>query len=85
MVVLLKVEQLQAYGKKNGVVVMALSGLSSVMRSVLRSSAAVVGLAHGEAFGLTPIEAMALGTPPIFVNEGGYRENRRRWYQWTIG
>ena len=22
----------------------------------------------------TPIEAMALGTPPIFVNEGGYRE-----------
>ena len=70
-----EIEQLQAYGKKNGVVVMALSGLSSeAMRSVLRNSVAVVGLAHGEAFGLTPIEAMALGTPPIFVNEGGYRE-----------
>ena len=40
----------------------------------MRNSVAIVGLAHGEAFGLTPIEAMALGTPPIFVNEGGYRE-----------
>ena len=70
-----EIEQLQAYGKRNGVVVMTLSGLSSeAMRSVMRNSVAVVGLAHGEAFGLTPIEAMALGTPPIFVNEGGYRE-----------
>ena len=69
------VEQLQAYGQENGVVVMVLSGLSSeAMRAIMRNSVAIVGLAHGEAFGLTPIEAMALGTPPIFVNEGGYRE-----------
>ena len=54
---------------------MVLSGLSSeAMRAIMRNSVAIVGLAHGEAFGLTPIEAMALGTPPIFVNEGGYRE-----------
>ena len=54
---------------------MVLSGLSSeAMRAIMRNSVAVVGLAHGEAFGLTPIEAMALGTPPIFVNEGGYCE-----------
>jgi glycosyltransferase involved in cell wall biosynthesis len=44
------------------------------MRAIMRNAAAVVGLAHGEAFGLTPIEAMALGVPPIFVDEGGYRE-----------
>jgi len=70
-----EIEQLQAYGQKNGVVVMVLSGLSSeAMRAIMRNSVAIVGLAHGEAFGLTPIEAMALGTPPIFVNEGGYRE-----------
>ena len=70
-----QIEQLQAYGEKSGVEVKVLSGLSSeAMRAIMRNSVAVVGLAHGEAFGLTPIEAMALGTPPIFVNEGGYRE-----------
>ena len=70
-----EIEGLQAYGKENGVVVMVLSGLSSeAMRAIMRNSVAIVGLAHGEAFGLTPIEAMALGAPPIFVNEGGYRE-----------
>ena len=70
-----EIEDLQAYGQENGVVVMVLSGLSSeAMRAIMRNSVAIVGLAHGEAFGLTPIEAMALGTPPIFVNEGGYRE-----------
>ncbi len=70
-----EIEQLQSYGQENGVVVMVLSGLSSeAMRAIMRNSAAIIGLAHGEAFGLTPIEAMALGTPPIFVNEGGYRE-----------
>ena len=67
--------KLTAYGKKNGVEVMILSDLSSeAMRSVMRNSVAIVGLAHGEAFGLTPIESMALGTPPIFVDEGGFRE-----------
>ena len=70
-----EIKQLQAYGQENGVVVTVLSGLSSeAMRAIMRNSVAIVGLAHGEAFGLTPIEAMALGTPPIFVNEGGYRE-----------
>ena len=70
-----EIERLQTYGQENGVVVMVLSGLSSeAMRAIMRNSVAIVGLAHGEAFGLTPIEAMALGTPPIFVNEGGYRE-----------
>ena len=70
-----EIEELRAYGEKQGVVVKVLSGLSSeAMRAIMRNSVAMVGLAHGEAFGLTPIEAMALGIPPIFVNEGGYCE-----------
>ena len=66
---------LRGYGEGFGVSVKVLSGLSTqVMLAVMRGSAAVIGLAHGEAFGLTPIEAMALGVPPVFVNEGGYTE-----------
>ena len=66
---------LRGYGEGFGVPVKVLSGLSTqVMLAVMRGSVAVIGLAHGEAFGLTPIEAMALGVPPVFVNEGGYTE-----------
>ena len=31
-------------------------------------------MAHSEPFGLTPIEAQSLGTPALFVDEGGFRE-----------
>ena len=31
-------------------------------------------MAHGEPFGLTPIEAFAVGTPAIYVNEGGFKD-----------
>ena len=66
---------LRDYGDKIGVAVRVLSGIDSEsMRAVMRNSVAIIGLAHGEAFGLTPIEAMALGVPPVFVNEGGYTE-----------
>jgi len=66
---------LRDYGDKVGVTVRVLSGIDSEsMRAVMRNSVAIIGLAHGEAFGLTPIEAMALGVPPVFVNEGGYTE-----------
>lgn len=66
---------LRQYGESLGVGVKVLSGIDSEsMRAVMRRSAAVIGLAHGEAFGLTPIEAMAIGVPPIFVDEGGYTE-----------
>ncbi len=66
---------LQRYAKKHSMKLIILSGIDSeTMRAVIRNSKAVIGLAHGEAFGLTPIEAMAIGVPPIFVNEGGYRE-----------
>lgn len=44
------------------------------MNAVMRRSLAVVSLAHGEPFGLTPIEAFAIGTPALFVNEGGFKD-----------
>jgi glycosyltransferase involved in cell wall biosynthesis len=41
--------------------------------SLVKRARAVVSLARGEPFGLTPIEAQAAGTPALMVNEGGYR------------
>ncbi len=68
-------KNLKRHAQQYNVKITILSGVSSeAMRAVIRHAKAVVGFAHGEAFGLTPIEAMAIGTPPIFVNEGGYRE-----------
>jgi|TARA_B100001996_G_scaffold99909_1_gene74881 glycosyltransferase involved in cell wall biosynthesis len=64
-----------AFGRGLGVNVQVLSNLDSIEMSILmKRSTAVIGLAHGEAFGLTPIESMALGAPPVFVDEGGYRD-----------
>ena len=64
-----------SFGRGLGVNVQVLSNLDSIEMSILmKRSTAVIGLAHGEAFGLTPIESMALGAPPVFVDEGGYRD-----------
>lgn len=41
--------------------------------ALVRKARAVVSLARGEPFGLTPIEAQAAGTPALMVDEGGYR------------
>ena len=43
--------------------------------SLMRGARAIVSMAHNESFGLTPIEAFAVGTPPIFVDEGGFRDS----------
>ncbi len=32
-------------------------------------------MAHKEPFGLSPIEAFSIGTPAIFVNDGGFRDS----------
>ncbi len=40
--------------------------------NLVKRSRAVVSLARGEPFGLTPIEAQAAGTPALMVDEGGY-------------
>ena len=68
-------QEFVAFGRRLGVNVQVLSNLDSIEMSILmKRSTAVIGLAHGEAFGLTPIESMALGAPPVFVDEGGDRD-----------
>jgi len=44
------------------------------LSGLLRGARASISMAHGEPFGLTPIEAFSIGTPAIFVNEGGFRD-----------
>ena len=50
--------------------------LSSPQLSILmKESLAIVSMAHKEPFGLTPIEAFSIGTPAIFVDDGGFRDS----------
>tara|TARA_B110000003_G_C16603478_1_gene516583 strand:+ start:29 stop:1261 length:1233 start_codon:yes stop_codon:yes gene_type:complete len=44
------------------------------LSGLLRGARASVSMAHGEPFGLTPIEAFSIGTPALFVNEGGFTD-----------
>ena len=68
-------QEFASFGTGLGVNVQVLSNLDSTEMAILmKRSTAVIGLAHGEAFGLTPIESMALGVPPVFVDEGGFRD-----------
>ncbi|MEE3315457.1 MAG: glycosyltransferase [Candidatus Thermoplasmatota archaeon] len=48
---------------------------SPELAALMRGARAVVSMAHGEPFGLTPIEAFSVGTPAIFVDEGGFRDS----------
>lgn len=41
---------------------------------VVRHAIAVVSHAHREPFGLTPLEALAIGIPPMMVRDGGFIE-----------
>ena len=40
----------------------------------MKGARAIVSMAHSESFGLSPIEAFAVGAPAVFVDEGGFRE-----------
>ncbi|MDP6562367.1 MAG: glycosyltransferase [Candidatus Thalassarchaeum sp.] len=42
--------------------------------SLMREARAIVSMAHSESFGLSPIEAFAVGTPALFVDDGGFRD-----------
>ena len=60
-------------GKRIGVPVMCMPRLSqAAMCGIIRNSRAMVSHAYHEPFGLTPIEAMAIGTPALMVDEGGF-------------
>lgn len=60
-------------GKRIGVPVICMPRLSQpAMCGVIRGARAMVSHAYHEPFGLTPIEAMAVGTPALMVDEGGF-------------
>ena len=40
--------------------------------ALIRNATALIGIAHGEGFGLTPMEAILVGTPALVVNEAGF-------------
>ena len=68
-------KQLQQHAEKCSVELWIAPRLSSDELSKLMSDAlAVVSMAHKEPFGLTPIEAFSIGTPAIFVDEGGFKD-----------
>lgn len=61
------------YGKSLGVEVLCMPRLSSqALRWLVLNSVAMVSHARDEPFGLTPLEAMALGVPALMVDEGGF-------------
>lgn len=71
-----EVEELHEYADARGVRLWTPPRLSNLqLTGLMRRSVAIVSLAHGEPFGLTPIEAFAVGTPALFVDEGGFRDS----------
>ncbi len=48
---------------------------SQELSSLMKDSLAIISMAHKEPFGLTPIEAFSIGTPAIFVDDGGFRDS----------
>jgi glycosyltransferase involved in cell wall biosynthesis len=67
--------QLQKHAKINSVQLWIAPRLSSdELAKVMSDALAVVSMAHKEPFGLTPIEAFSIGTPALFVDEGGFRD-----------
>jgi glycosyltransferase involved in cell wall biosynthesis len=66
-------EKILAHGSSLGVDIYCMPRLSqSALRAVIRGSVAMVSHAHSEPFGLTPLEAMAIGIPALMVDEGGF-------------
>ncbi len=66
--------ELKVYADKKNVDLIVEPRLSQEeLVNLVKRSLAVVSLARGEPFGLTPIEAQAAGTPALMVDEGGYQ------------
>lgn len=64
---------LLAEGERIGVEVVCMPRLSQIqLCGLIRGARAMVSHAHHEPFGLTPIEAMAIGVPALMVDEGGF-------------
>jgi len=70
-----EVEDLHDHADARGVKFWTPPRLSNLqLTGLMRRSVAIVSMAHGEPFGLTPIEAFAVGTPALFVDEGGFQD-----------
>ncbi len=68
-------EQLEAHARARSVELEILRGVPFDLVIERYQRAAVLACAaHGEPFGLSPLEAMATETPVVAVDEGGYRE-----------
>jgi len=68
-------EMLRAHAGACGVGIWVAPRLPSPeLVSLMRGARAIVSMAHKESFGLTPIESFAVGAPPLFVDEGGFRD-----------
>jgi hypothetical protein len=60
-------------GKRIGVEVVCMPRLTQIqLCALIRGARAMVSHAYHEPFGLTPIEAMAIGVPALMVDEGGF-------------
>ena len=69
-------EEIDEHAKNSSVDLWIAPRLSSEdLSALMQNSLAVVSMAHKEPFGLTPIEAFSIGTPAIFVDEGGFRDS----------
>ena len=67
------IKQLKELATKNNVAFEVSQRLEhEELVQLLSSSLGVVSLAHNEPFGLTPVEAHAVGVPSLMVNEGGF-------------
>ena len=68
------VGQLESEALRIGVPLVCMPRLSQpALVGLVRNAEAMVSHAHHEPFGLTPIEAMAVGTPALMVDEGGFQ------------
>jgi len=64
----------RAHAAENGVRLVEMPRLTDAeLVALVQNARAVVSHAHGEPFGLTPIEAQAAGTPALMVDDGGFR------------
>ena len=71
-----EIKTLKQHASINQVNLWVAPRLSSQQLSILiKESLAVISMAHKEPFGLTPIEAFSIGTPAIFVDDGGFRDS----------
>ena len=67
------IKRLKEFAKKSNVKLEVSERLEhDDLVQLLSSSLGVVSFAHKEPFGLTPVEAHAVGVPSLMVNEGGF-------------